>query len=124
MTLAKVVNADRSDGVELQQRCGRSAGLFLYLANSCLVRRFMIVATAGDSLPDAIVGASEDGVFEVNGLSPIREHENLKWCASHIRHVTSRAGAADASALAFHGNAPPRKDRSIRVGPAVHAPLT
>ena len=47
-------------------------------------------ATAGDSLPDAVVGAPEDGVFDVNTLSPIRQHEDLKWCASHTRSVTFR----------------------------------
>jgi hypothetical protein len=29
----------------------------------------------------------------VNALSPIRQHEDLKWCTSHIRHVTFRETA-------------------------------
>ena len=84
VTLAKVLNADRSDRVELQQTGGRNPGLLLHLPNSCIVGRFTIFATAGDSLPDAIVGAPEDGVFEVNAFSPIRQYQDLKWCASHI----------------------------------------
>src|SRR5262249_45050701 len=53
-------SANRSDGIELQQPCDRNPGLLLHLTNSCIVSRFMIFATAGDSLPDAIVGAPED----------------------------------------------------------------
>jgi len=93
VALAKVLDADRSDGIERQQRCSRDPGFLLHLANRGVVRRFVTFATAGDSLPDAVIGAPEDRIFEVNALSPIRQHEDLKWCASHIRHVTFRETA-------------------------------
>ena len=83
MTLEKVFNADRSDGIERQQRGGRNPRLLLQLTNRGIVGRFMIFAAAGDSLPDTLVGAPENGVFELNASSPIRQHEDLKWCASH-----------------------------------------
>jgi hypothetical protein len=92
VTLAKVLNADRSDGVELQQPCGGNPGLFPRLANSCIAWRFTIFPTTGDSLPYVIVGALEDGIFEIPAhLPPVRQHEDLKRCASHTRNIVADA---------------------------------
>src|SRR5262249_39910842 len=91
ITLAKVLNADHSNDAEWQQLVRRHPGLLPYLANRSLAGRFTIVPTAGDALPEAVVGASEDGVFEMSaGISPIQQHENLKWCARHHHYLRPR----------------------------------